>query len=417
MRRSTYRSSTILLLATLIVAATLQRSPAFAAIDRTSKWKPSAQSLLAIEWRYVAGRIADTNTDYGFVVALMDMNFPQQTHELLVERQDLRSGGAFLTNSYTGTLDYDATSATYTFQAALSPVSAVWQWDDPAQLYWLTIMSPELTLVNIVLRPQGNLIPEGGDGTIGVGKVNAVQVGSDYYADWAVVEIADVPKGFARIDMQGLYPALTALGVAGRSAAPTQAQADYDHHWFAIAGQLAGQPVWISAWRIEGAGGPLWDVTIARASGVDWQVASTTEQSAAVAPLTVYPVAYQPLPASAGPAFSAARTGTRWRLSAGVAKPGDLIDLEIVVPPGQFPDGARFGLAAGLSWVEEAVGVTATGTVGGQVLSDVTLAVAESTAEFYVEYLPLVGVPSAERPRSHLVGVPSAVPLRGRRGV
>ena len=392
MRRSTYRSPTILLLATLIVAATMQRSPALATIDRTSKWKPSAHSLLATEWRYVAGRITDpdANIDYGFVVALTDINVPLPTQELLVERQDLRGGVAFFTNSYTGTLDYDTTSATYTFQAALSPVSVVWQWDDPAHLYWLTITSPELTLVNIVLRPQGNLIPEGGDGTIGVGQVNGVQVGSDYYADWAVVEIADVPKGFARIDMQGLYLAPTTLGVAGTSVAPAQAQADYDHHWFAIAGQLAGQPVWISAWRIEGANGPLWDVTIARASGVDWQIASTTEQSAAVAPLVVYPLAYQPLPASAGPASGAARAGTRWRLSAGLATPTDLIDLEIAVPPGQFPDGARFGLAAGLPWVEEAVGVTASGTVGGQALNNVTLAVAESTAEFYVENLPLV---------------------------
>ncbi len=379
----------MLLLAALIVAATLPRSPALAAIDRMSKWKPSAQTFLAVEWRYVAGRIADDNSDYGFVVALTDMHFPQQTHELLVERKNLRGDDAFVTNSYTGTLEYDPTSATYTFQAALSQVSAVWQWDDPAQLYWLTIMSPELTLVNIVLRPQGNLIPEGGEGTIGVGQLSGVQVGSDYYADWAVVEIADVPKGFARIDMQSLYPALTTLGVAGTHAAPAQAEADYDHHWFAIAGQVDDQPVWISAWRIETANGPLWDVTIARSSGVNWQVASTTQQSTAVAPLMVYPLAYQPLPTSAGPAFSAARTGTRWRLSAGVAKPADLIDLELAVPPGQFPDGARFGLAAGLSWVEEAVGITATGTVGGQALSNVTLAVAESTAEFYVENLPL----------------------------
>jgi hypothetical protein len=378
-----------LLLATLIVAATLQRSPALAAIDRTSKWKPSARSLLAAEWRYVAGRITDSDRDYGFVVALMDIKFPQPTQELLVERQNLRGDGAFFTNSYTGTLEYDTASATYTFQAALSQVSAVLQWDDQAHLYWLTIMSPELTLVNIVLRPPGDLIPEGGDGTIGVGQVNGVQVGSDYFADWAVVEIADVPKGFARIDMQGLYPALTTLGSAGTSAAPGQAQADYDHHWFAVAGQLAGQPVWISAWRIEGSSGPLWDVTVARASGVNWQVTSTTEQSVAVAPLMVYPLAYQALPPSAGPAFGAARAGTRWRLSAGVAKPGDLIDLEIIVPPGQFPDGARFGLAAGLSWVEEAVGVTASGTVGGQTLNNVTLAVAESTAEFYPQWLPM----------------------------
>src|SRR5262249_47266667 len=212
----------------------------------------------------------------------------------------------------------------------------------------------------------------------------------DYYADWAAVEIGGTPKGFARIDMQGLYPVLMANGPAGTGAAPAQAETDFDHHWFAIAGQLAGKPVWISAWRIEGASGPHWDVTIAHSGGQDWQVASTTEQSAAVAPLTVRPLAFQPLPASAGPALSGASAGTRWRLSAGATTARDLIDLEIVVPPGQFPDGARFGLAAGLSWVEEAVGMTATGTVGGQPLTNVTLVVAESTAEFYPQRLPFV---------------------------
>jgi hypothetical protein len=241
-----------------------------------------------------------------------------------------------------------------------------------------------------VLRPQGDLIPEGGDGTIDVGQLSGLQVGSDYYADWAAVEIGGTPKGFARVDMQNLYPVLAASRSAGDSAAPTQAEADFDHHWFAIAGQVGGKPVWISAWRIEGPSGPFWDVTIARASGQDWQVASTTELSTTVEPLSVRPLTYQPLPLSAGAAFSTANAGTRWRLSAGVASPGDLIDLELAVPPGQFPDGARFGLAAGLSWVEEAIGVTATGTVGGQALSNVTLVVAESTAEFYPQRLPVV---------------------------
>jgi hypothetical protein len=392
MRRRSFLSPTLILIATLIVVIVLPRSNAMAAIDRTTKWKPSSQSLLAVEWRYAAGRITDDSSDYGFVVALMDMKFPQQSQELLVERRDLSDSDAFLTNSYTGTLSYDTTSATYTFHAALSQASAAWQWDDGAQVYRLTITSPELSLANIVLRPQGDLIPEGGDGAIGVGQMSGLQVGSDYYADWTAVEIGSVPKGFARVDMQGLYPV---FGLAGTSmvlaaVGPAQAEADYDHHWFAIAGQLAGAPVWISAWRIEQASGPLWDVTIARGSGTNWQVASMTEQSAAVAPLTVRPLAYQPLPTSAGPALSGASTGIRWRLSAGQTTPGDLIDLEIVVPPGQFPDGARLGLAAGLSWVEEAVGVAASGTVGGRPLSDARLVVAETTAEFYPQRLPLV---------------------------
>ncbi|MFL5800693.1 MAG: hypothetical protein ACJ8CR_03025, partial [Roseiflexaceae bacterium] len=230
--------------------------------------------------------------------------------------------------------------------------------------------------------PQGDLIPEGGDGLIGVGEVLGFQIGSDYYADWAAIEIGGLPRGVARVDMQGLYPLLQ--GAA--AASPAQASADYDHRWFAVAGQAGGQPVWVSAWRIEAAGGPFWDVTIAR-SGTSWMPASTTEQSTMAEPLTVRELAWQPLPPAAG--LGAQRAGTAWRITAGVQRPGDLIDLEIAVPPGQFAGSARFGALGGLTWVEEAVGAQATGTVQGQPLSGVTLAVAESTAEFYVEYLPL----------------------------
>ena len=56
----------------------------------------------------------------------------------------------------------------------------------------------------------------------------------------------------------------------------------------------------------------------------------------------------------------------------------------------QFASSARLGALGILSWMEEAVGVQASGTVQGQLLSNVTLAVAESTAEFSVNYAPLV---------------------------
>jgi hypothetical protein len=395
MERRTFLLPTILSIAVLLVVTLLPRSGAIAAIDRTSKWKPNPNPLLAVEWRYVAGRIADESGDYGFVVAVTDMKLPQQSQGLLIERQNLSGDNAFSTTSYTGTLSYDTTSARYTFHAALNQASATWQWDDGAQLYRLTLTSPDLTLANVVFRPRGDLIPEGGDGMIDGGQVSGVQIGSDYYADWTSVEIGSTPRGFARVDMQGLYPVLgasesAATSTVGAYGRPAQTVADYDHHWFAIAGQLAGEPVWISVWRIEAQHGPLWDVTIAHGSGANWSVGSTTEQSGAVAPLSVRPLVYQSLPASAGLALSTASTGSAWHLSAGTRAPADMIDLEIVVPPGQFADGARLGLAAGLSWVEEAVGAMASGTVGGQTLTNVTLVVAETTAEFYPLRLPLV---------------------------
>jgi hypothetical protein len=374
----------------------LRLNAAAAPIDRKTAWAPNPRPLLLTEWRYVAGRIAGAGSDYGFVVSLSDTRLPQQTYDLLVERQDFMGSKSFAAKSYTGTRAYNSATGTYTFQAAQSQVSATWQWDDAARIYRLTVTSPELSLLNVALRPrdpQGSLIPEGGDGAIGVGEVMGVQLGSDYYADWTQIEIGGAAKGFARLDMQGLYPATTytsplcslRFGVLTR---PAQAGADYDHHWFAIAGQSDGQPVWISAWRIETQNGPLWDVTIARGSGGTWTVSSTTEESAGAVPLEVQPTDGQPLPAPDGPAQG---TGMAWHLTAGASAPGDLIDLRVAVPPGQFATSARLG--EGLSWIEEGVGsTTASGTVLGKPLNGVVLVVAETTFEFglRLQYLPLV---------------------------
>jgi hypothetical protein len=390
MNRRTFLTLAVTAAAGAVTGAPWTRATSAAAIpiDRTSKWKPNDHPFLAVEWRYVAGRIADDVSDYGFIVALSDTKFPinSRTQELLVERQDFSGDMAFATRAYTGTLTYDDPSATYSFQDAQSQASASWQWDDGAQVYRLTVNSPELTLQNVVLRPQGDLIPEGGDGTITIAPILGLPIGSDYYADWAAVEVGGNPKGVARIDIQGLY-----LNSAARDSREPAAETspDFDHHWFAVAGQSEDLPVWISAWRMEAQDGPRWDVTIARGAGVNWEVASTTELSGAAFPLSIRPVAWQSLPSTAA-AASSQRTGSAWRLSAGMIQSGDLIDLEIVVPPGQFATSARLGLIQGLDWMEEAVGTFATGTVLGKPIGGATLAVAETTAEFAIRQLPLV---------------------------
>jgi hypothetical protein len=358
-----------------------------APIDRTSQWRPNPNPLLAVEWRYIAGRITDAEEDYGFILALSDTKYPNHTQELLVERQDFSGDKAFATRPYPGALAYDSASATYSFQASQGQASASWQWDAAAQVYRLSVASPELSLQDIVLRPQGDMIPEGGDGTIAIAPILGLPLGSDYYADWAAVEIGGAAKGFARIDLQGLY---LAAAVRRNRALAAASSPDYDHHWFAVAGQLDGAPVWISAWRIEAQDGPRWDVTIARGAGASWQVSSTTEQSGAAFPLSAWPLAWQPLPSSAVAAQSGQRTGSAWRLSAGISQPGDLIDLEIAVPPGQFAASARLGLIQGLDWVEEGVGTFAAGTVLGKPLRGATLAVAETTAEFTLRELAVV---------------------------
>ena len=351
-----------------------------AAIDRTAAWAPSSQPFLAVEWRYLAGRLIDAMQDYGFIVSLTDLRVRGE-QELLVQRQDFSGARTFAGKSYAGALTYEPSSGTYTFVAD-GQTLATWQLDQATQVYRLTVTTPELTLSNVVLRPQGDLISEGGDGVISVGQVLGFQVESDYYADWVAIAIGEEPKGFARLDMQGLRPAQPL------TRAPTQAANDYDHHWFAIAAVLTdATPAWVSVWRIETPDGPLWDVTIARGSGATWSVSSTTEASGAAAPLEVHPLAWQPLPP--GATQSGTHTGTRWRIRAGMVQPGDLVDLEIAVLPGQFAASARLAIGATTA-LEEGVGTIATGTILGLPVSTVRLVVAESSAEFYLQHLPIV---------------------------
>jgi len=253
------------------------------------------------------------------------------------------------------------------------------------QFYQLSIATTELTLTNVVLRPQGTLIPEGGDGAISVGHFSGIALDSDYHADWTVIEIGGIAKGTARVDMQGLRPALFAASAQNRGSV-AQATNDYDHYWFAVAGQSNGEPVWISAWRIDDHGDALWDVTIAQGSSTTWGATSYTEQSTLAEPLAIRILAWQPLPP--GDSQYGTSMGATFRLTAGLSQPGDLISLDLAVPPGQFTSDARLS-SGNQGSVQEAVGTTATGTVLGHPLSNVSLVVAESTAEFYLQFLPL----------------------------
>jgi hypothetical protein len=340
---------------------------------RAQAWQPNASVLF--EWRYIAGRITTATDDYGFIVSL-SRPAPQsgRSPELLVMRKD--AGGAFSSTTYPGTLAYDPGTATYTFQASGSQVSATARYD--GQTYRLSISSPALTLADAVLRPRGDIIPEGGDGLIDVGQLLGFTVESDYYADWTAVELGGQTVGVARVDMQGLRP---------KSLTPAPIT-DYDHHWFALAGTQTTpngpRPVWVSAWRIV-SGGTFWSVTIA--AGASGQAFSYTETSGALAPLAVTETAWQPVPALGS--VPVRMTGAAWHVSAGSNVPGDLLDLRLAVPPGQFADGGRAFPDGTVAFLEEGVGFNASGTVLGYPLSDVQLVVAESTAEFAVTFLPL----------------------------
>ncbi len=346
-----------------------------AGLNRLAYWPPS---VAGVEWRYAAGRITDSNQDFGFIVSISDINVSgAQSQECLVQRQDFTGSQTFAGNRYTGMLSYNDSTATYSFKLNPGPELVLWQWDNAAGVYRLNVATPELTLADVVLTPVGDLIPEGGDGDIRVGRLAGISLVSNYHADWVTIKLGGVEKGVARVDMQGLQ-SIVPLTLA---AAP----ADYDHDWFAIAAQLSnGTPVWISAWKNEDVDGPFWCATVALNSGAGWSASSVTDEDIIAAPLSIRVIEWQSLPAAAG---SAEGAGVTWRLTAGVNQANDLIDMQLTVPRGQFIMGDSL---TGNGWVLEGVGTQASGTVLGQPIGAVKLVVAESSVELPLTFLPLI---------------------------
>lgn len=380
MRRRTFLG----LMAALAAAGGAASAPprARAAEGRLPRWDPAPPPVYPgplpipllpatlLEWRYLSGRIAEGGQDFGFVVSIADYNPPfSDPPQLLVMREELTGAAPHATRTYPGRLDYDAATATYTFtpQGQAAP-AATWRLDAAAQAYALDVSTPELTLQGLTLAPVGDLIPEAGTGRITTARLAGADVLSDYHADWVAIRRGDALLGYGRLDMQTIEPA----------SIPASSDFDFAHHWFAVAGETAAGPVWVSAWRLDSEV-TTWVATLARGAGAGWPVESYSELTPAFAhPVAVEILDWQRQPVAAG--APAERTGRAWRITAGRAAPGDLLDLTIRVPPGQFIVGARVG--GGLTRVpsmQEAVTLDVAGSVGGAALTAVRVAVAEST--------------------------------------
>jgi hypothetical protein len=376
--------------------------------DRTIWWPPQPFDLIrrvVLEWRYLAGRYTNNGQDIGFVCSFVDYKevrnpltnaiIQAARQELIVMREDFTGATGHATRTYRGTLAYSADLRTYNFVATEDPsVAATFRFDSASTSYALNLTSPELTLVDLTLRPAGDLIPEGGDGEITSGNFGNTTVLSNYYADWLTIEQGGAQVGLARLDMQTIRPQGIPESFAG-----------FSHHWFALAGTLSDcTPVWISAWEIISGSQTVWTVTIARGVEASWNVVSYTEESTGfAAPLAVEILNWQPQPASStSPGAPARRTGKRWRLSAGLNAANDLIDLTLAVPPGQFIEAIRVGSSTEAQ-MQEAAGAVAAGTVAGLALDQVTFLLAEST---YAEVDP---DPTAEpAPDTPIVSPPVA---------
>lgn len=362
------------LMAALAAGATPAAARRLSTADRLTWWDPAPTGgfpPIVLEWRYLAGRIAEGEQDYGFVVSLADYNPPlSDPPQLLVMRQELRGGLQRITRTYPGAIAYSTATATYTFTAAENPaVAATWRLDTATQTYTLDVASPELTLDGLTLAPVGELIPEAGTGRITTARLAGANVRSDYYADWVELRRGAASVGYGRLDMQTIEP----------TDVPGSTDFGFSHHWFAVAGQTADGPVWITAWRLSSEV-TTWVATVARGAVVaDWEVASISEQTAGVAfPVTVSVLDWQEQPVGQGE--PPRRTGSAWRVTAGRSVAGDLLDLTIGVAPGQFIAGAR--VASGLTRIpamQEAITLDASGSVEGQALRSVSFAVAEST--------------------------------------
>jgi hypothetical protein len=380
--------------------------PAGAQADRALWWSPKPLELqrpVVLEWRYLAGRLSLDGAEIGIVVSVASYNevrnpltgqvLQQPRYELLVARQEFASG-AHVSRVYSRpntTPSYAA--GVYSFAAG----GAAATWGLAADgTYSLSVSSPELSLGGLTLRPLTPLVPEGGDGETTVAKFGPALVNSDYYNDWVAIERGGQLVGYGRLDIQTLRP----TGIA----APT----GFSHHWFALAARAGADEVLLSAYQLVSEQ-TYWYCTLGRrAPGGQWSVTPLSWESAGVAhPLAVQILAWQPQRNQDGSVSAPARrTGQRWRVTLGRAAPGDVLDLDLPVQPGQFLQGARIqGVIAGQA-MQEAIGTTAAGLVAGVPLSDVRFTVAESTFSEPGEPLaplpPPTYPPPANRPTIYL---------------
>ena len=351
--------------------------------DREKWWPPNSASFPLGEWRYIVGRIVNGDQDYGFISCLIDGR-GLGLQELLVERQEFTGKQRFVGATYPGKITYDPTSISYIFTNEQGMILSNWTWDTHAQVYRLTIATPELSLSDVILTPQGDVIAEGVNGVVNGGTLGSIPLKYGYHADWTAITVNGVPQGIARVDMEGVLLSLNEV------VGTTPVVQDDDHHWFVLAGELSGEPVWITASLGETSNGQFWGVTIATGSGASWQVTSVTEAQAIADPLEVHVLELQVIPEAGDIAQPKARTGTRWRIAAGLVQAGDLIDVELAVPPGQFVSDERQGLLGGASKAEEGVGYEAHGTIMGRSLTNVFLVAAETSVETYLQWLPIV---------------------------
>lgn len=235
--------------------------------------------------------------------------------------------------------------------------------------YSLSVSSPELSLSDLALRPQTPFVAEDNAGSLTVARFGSALVNSDYHNDWVAVEQSGEVIGYARLDLQTLRP----TGIA----TPT----GFQHHWFAVAGQAGADQIWLSAYELVSEA-TYWYMTLGRLRpGGDWSVEQFSGSSPGVAyPLRVSILDWQPHPDRDGAVSTPARrAGKRWRISAGRAAPGDILNLDLEVLPGQFLQGARIsGVITGEA-MQEAVGTTARGLVGGAPLGNLRFILAEST--------------------------------------
>jgi hypothetical protein len=367
----------------------------YAQATRERWWPPQPfnlpQSPVVLEWRYLAGRITEGGADYGFVVSVASYNavppFQLPRYELLVARQGLSDGADHASRVYVQpntTPAFDANTYRFDYQEA----DVTWALGGDG-VYSLSVSSPELSLGSLTLHPVSDLIAEGGDGDLPIAAFGSALVNSDYYNDWVVIKRAGEPIGYGRLDIQTLRPTIF--------TPPT----GFSHHWFAVAGRRAdGEEVWLSAYELISEQ-TFWYYTLGRrAPGGEWRVESLSYASPGVAhPLTVEIRAWQPqLRQDGTPTDPPKRTGVRWRVRLGRAAPGDVLDLDLPVLPGQFLQGARISGVIVAEAMQEAVGTTLDGSVGGAALAEVYFTLAESTysepqpadEESYSAHLPLV---------------------------
>lgn len=352
-------------------------------LSRKEHFKPFNRGFL--EWQYLEFQYSnDRGERVGTTISMSEFTDPKtgnKTHQLLTMVHNLETNETIGRTPHDGKLSFDEAASTYRFTDSQNKQLAEFSYDEVGDKYLLKVdtgefNSDEIDAEDLVIRPQGNLIPVSKDGNFTVASFDGGRVVTNYFADHVRIEKqgGDV-VGYGRRDSENLELEGT-----------PPSRLDIDHTWVHTSGTRAdGKRFYVTAWGSKTGGQfKFADVLVLDpTTGNQESWLQYNEEDAGFEVSFVPSLAEQETPPgqSKKPEYKMAHGG---KVSARLGNEM-LFEFDVDGNPGQIIDGKGF-----LSMVEAHGRLVTGGSVLGQTINSGNSAIWETTDERYSAFIPLV---------------------------